>query len=89
MNGKLDLPDVHFGQVVPDEERDHGDDDEVDPDSEEYQEHVKETYKDLYDIDIDDLFDEDGNPKPDDEEDELTPSINTQLSQSSQHLYWQ
>jgi hypothetical protein len=67
MNGKYaNIPDVHFDEVVPEDELKLGNpDNEPDEESAESVAETKKLYKDLFDIDLDDLFDEDGNVKPD------------------------
>jgi len=57
-----DLPDIHFGEYLPLDERD-SDDGDIDPESEEYIAEFNKVFKELYDIDPDELFDDDGQPK--------------------------
>lgn len=71
MSGKYDLPDVHYGKVQKYEDVQLPDpDDDPDPESAEEQEATRKIIMDLTGIDIDELFDENGQPVPIEDDDE-------------------
>lgn len=68
----MKLPDVHFDEVVPTDQlkiKPRSEEDE-DPESEKAQEETRQILMDMLGIDIDDLFDEDGNVKENLDKDE-------------------